>query len=136
MSRTKSDFTPESFTNSIGQVIRPGDEVVAIATGYGHSVSVFKGIFEGVYKANENSWSEKGTIVGSRVGSIPYVRHEYEYTEDGAHDERAYDYKRNKYVATGRRYNLVPTTKYRKSTLQRNRVFKIDTSLTSVSNLI
>lgn len=38
------------FTNNIGQVIRPGDEVVIVTTGYSHSVSTAKATYLGMHK--------------------------------------------------------------------------------------
>lgn len=128
-------FVADSFTNSIGQTLQPGDKVVAVTTGYGHSVSVFEGIFEGVYRSPQND-----KVVGTRVGTIPVKWNERVFTEDGEHEEEKFQYKYDQngryagyeYVKTGRRYNLVPNVRYRKSSLQRNRVFKIDTALTNV----
>lgn len=125
-------FTEESYTNSIGQTLNPGDKVVAVTTGYGHSVSVFEGVFEGVYR------SDKHQLAGTRVGQIPVERDVIVYDENGEHEEKkfaGYDKttRNYKYVPTGKRYNLVPKTVYRKSSLQRNRVFKIDTELTKVT---
>lgn len=124
-----SEFVAESFENSIGQTLNPGDDVVAVTTGYSHRVSTFTGKFEGVYK------NAKGEIVGSRVGSIPVVWTTRDYTEDGEHEETRYVYvynhdaRRYDYIPTGKRYNLVKNTRYRKSSLQLNRVYKIDTTL-------
>lgn len=125
-------FVADSFTNSIGQTLQPGDKVVAVSTGYGHRVSVFEGVFEGVYRNPHND-----IIVGTRVGQIPVNYHERVYCDDGEHEEtvyKGYDRVTWKFIyeKTGRRYNLVPNVKYRKSALQRNRVFKIDTALTNV----
>lgn len=125
-------FVADSFTNSIGQTLQPGDKVVAVSTGYGHQVSVFEGVFEGVYRNPHND-----IIVGTRVGQIPVKYNERVYCDDGEHEEnvyRGYDPKtwQSIYEKTGRRYNLVPTVRHRKSALQRNRVFKIDTALTNV----
>ena len=124
MPMTFSELIAEPFTNSIGQVINPGDKVVAVATGYGHRVSVFTGIFEGVRRQKDG----KKQIVGSRIGSVPVKWNERVYTEDGEHEEFMYDWKTYKSVPTGKRYNLVPKVTYRKSSLQLNRVFKIDTA--------
>ena len=127
-------FSAEPFTNEIGQTLNPGDKVVFVTTGYGHSVGVEQGVFEGVYRGNLYN---KGKITGTRVGQVPVNWNERVYSEDGEHEETKFagfdPVTRNyKYVPTGRRYNLVPNVKYRKSSLQRNRVFKIDTALTNV----
>lgn len=39
------------FKNKFDQVIRPGDEVVMVASGYAHNVNIRKGIYLGM---NEN----------------------------------------------------------------------------------
>jgi hypothetical protein len=131
-------FSAESFTNSIGQTLQPGDKVVAVTTGYGHSVSVFEGVFEGVYRGPSYYGSDKQQISGTRIGQIPVTYDEQEFADDGAHEEKiykGYDQKTRTsvYEKTGRRYNLIEKVKYRKSSLQRNRVFKIDTTLTKVT---
>lgn len=124
MSLTSSELIAEPFINSIGQVINPGDKVVAVTTGYSHRVRVFTGIFEGVRRQKNGSKQ----IVGSRVGSIPVKWNERVYAEDGQHEEMKYDWAQRKSIPTGKRYNLVPKVTYRKSSLQLNRVFKIDTA--------
>lgn len=126
---TYSELVVEPFTNFIGQVINPGDKVVAVTTGYGHRVSVFTGIFEGVRREKDG----KKQIVGSQIGSVPVECNERVYAEDGEHEETVYKgYDRNTYESiyekTGKRYNLVEKVTYRKSSLQLNRVFKIDTA--------
>lgn len=126
-------FVADSFTNSIGQTLQPGDKVVAVTTGYCHNVSVFEGVFEGVYRNPRND-----NVVGTRVGQIPVKYNEHVFCEDGEHEETVYKgYDRvtwqSIYEKTGRRYNLVPNVRYRKSSLQRNRVFKIDTALSKVT---
>jgi hypothetical protein len=126
-----NEFSAESFTNSIGQILNPGDKVVAVTTGYGHRVNVFEGVFEGVYRGPEREG--KHPITGTRVGQVPVNWNERVYSETGEHVETYFDWKLYKSVPTGRRYNLVPNTKYRKSFLQRNRVFKIDTPFTKVN---
>jgi hypothetical protein len=124
MSRDRvNTFSAESFTNMIGQNLNPGDAVVAVSTGYGHSVHTFTGIFEGVYR------SPKNQIVGTRVGNIVVKYNEIEYDDNGKIEETRYDWNSYKRVPTGKRYNLLEKQKYRRSSLQRNRVFKIDTAL-------
>ena len=122
-------FSAEPFTNEIGQTLNPGDKVVAVSTGYGHQVNVFEGVFEGVYRGNLYN---KGKITGTRIGQVPVNWNERVYSEDGEFAEVRFDYNVYRSVPTGLRYNLVPKTRYRKSSLQRNRVFKIDTALTNV----
>ena len=128
MSLKASELVVESFVNSIGQTINPGDKVVAVTTGYGHRVSIITGIFDGVRRALPNN-----KIVGSRLSQVPVTWKERVYAEDGEFEETKYDWNTYKSVTTGKRYNLVPKVSYRKSSLQLNRVFKVDTPLTEVS---
>lgn len=135
---TVNEFVEEEFTNDIDQVLKPGDKVVAVTTGYAHNVGVFTGEFGGV-------WRRRGgdrRIVGTRVKNIPYETKDIVYCDDGEHieykwrpsgEKDRWGYVRQERYATGRRFNLVPVTKYRTSCLQRNRVFRIDTELSKVS---
>ena len=50
MSRHK--LIEQSWTNSIGQTISPGDRVLAIASGYAHSTHVRDGKFLGTVNGN------------------------------------------------------------------------------------
>lgn len=47
----KIGYLIEPFTNEFGQVIQPGDKIIAVAQGYNHSVSVHKGIYLGLRKS-------------------------------------------------------------------------------------
>lgn len=132
-------FSAESFINSIGQTLNPGDKVVAVTTGYNHKVRVFEGVFEGVYRGPSYS-GDKNQVNGTRVGQVPVTRNERVYSETGAHEETDFKPKlvNGRFAGyetfkTGRRYDLVPKTRYRVSSLHRNRVFKIDTALTKVT---
>jgi hypothetical protein len=106
---------------------------VFVTTGYGHHVRIETGKFEGVYRnlINEN-------ISGTRIGTVPVHTHDIVYAEDGEHEERdwgVWDKEIQRWVnkPTGKRYNRIPVVKYRKSSLQRNRVFKLETPLAKVS---
>lgn len=140
---TLSVLKEENFTNSIGQELKPGDKVVAVTTGYGHSVSVFTGIFGGVYRDRHS-----GQITGTRVNEIPYNTNTKVYNENGKHEEMEYvktpvtrkdswgrEYTYNEWTPTptGRMFDWVPNTHYRVSKLQLNRLFKIDTQLNQVN---
>lgn len=127
MSYKVNEFVSWSFTNELGQTLNPGDSVVAVTTGYGHSVKVITGKFEGVYR------SPNGQIKGTRIGNVPTKVQVKEYAEDGKYEEGKYDPNVRKYVRTGKRYNLIPKVHYRKSSLQRNRVFKIETPLKEIT---
>jgi hypothetical protein len=133
MSYRVNKFVTESYTNDLGQTIQPGDEVVFVTTGYGHNVRIETGKFEGVYRNLKNE-----NIAGTRIGTVPVHTHDIVYAEDGEHEEFAwggYDKETRRYInkPTGKRYNRIPVVWYRKSVLQRNRVFKIETPLAKVS---
>jgi hypothetical protein len=115
-----SELVEEPFVNSIGQTINPGDTIVAITTGYSHRVSTFTGVFKGVRRSKQT-----GEIVGSSIEQIPYINTSFDYRDDGEQVEKRYNINARQYEPTGRRYNIVRETLYRKSALQRNRIFKI-----------
>ena len=41
-----------TYINKFGQLIRPGDRVVCVTTGYSHSVATREGVFVGVSPRN------------------------------------------------------------------------------------
>lgn len=125
-----SKLVVEPFTNEIGQTINPGDKVVAVTTGYGHAVDIITGVFEGVRRH-----IDMNDIMGTNLKDVPVYSTHLEYTEDGEHEETNYDWEARKRVPTGRRYNLLKITKMRKSRLQRNRVFKLDTLATELGKV-
>lgn len=121
-----STFVNEPFVNELNQKIMPGDKVVGVVQGYNHSVRIITGTFDGVYKDHNSN------VVGTRVIHIPVVRKERVYDDKGDFAEQNYDYDLRAMIPNGRRYNLIPKITYRKSTLQRNRIFKLDTQLKDV----
>jgi hypothetical protein len=125
-----SKLVAEPFVNEIGQTINPGDKVLAVTTGYGHTVDIITGLFEGVRRHLKSD-----CITGTSLKDIPERFSEREYCDDGKFEEMGYDWNTYKSVPTGRRYNLIEKVKMRKSTLQRNRVFKIDTSALELSKV-
>jgi Tfp pilus assembly protein PilP len=44
----KIGYLIEPFTNEFGQVIQPGDKIIAVAQGYQHSIKVRNGIYLGL----------------------------------------------------------------------------------------
>lgn len=125
-----SKLVVEPFTNEIGQTINPGDKVVAVITGYNHNVRIITGVFEGVRRH-----VDMNDIMGTNLKDVPVYSIKREYTEDGEHEETNYDWEARKRVPTGRRYNLLKITEMRKSRLQRNRVFKLDTPATELGKV-
>lgn len=47
------------FTNSLGQVIVPGDRIVAIAEGYSHQINVREGVFVGLSPSGKPQYRTK-----------------------------------------------------------------------------
>lgn len=94
----------EPFTNELGQVINPGDQVVAVSQGYNHSVGVRLSTYIGLRK------DAKGRV--SSV-SVRGVREVYAYGLNG---------QRVKYRTPGasyQRFNIEVTT-----SLPRKRIYK------------
>jgi len=107
MENFMADMVAEAFTNEFGQTIQPGDEVVYVGTGYGHSTRVNRGKFAGVYYAtgrvalrDENGnyiRDEKGNskfetkqyVNAVRVDGVPRKTWEYDYnTKKGGYIDR------------------------------------------------
>jgi hypothetical protein len=107
MENFMADMVAEAFTNEFGQTIQPGDEVVYVGTGYGHSTRVNRGKFAGVYyytqnvalrdEKNQYLRDEKGnvktesrTVVKAvRVDGVPRKTWEYDYnTKKGGYIDR------------------------------------------------
>lgn len=128
-----SELVVESWTNSIGQTINPGDEVIYVGTGYSHSVSVNKGVFAGVRYADVRRSrpvkDENGNIVmDERYGGrypkqeIYTVREPVAVRVDKVNRGKQYKYIDGKYTKT-------EEDVYGVATLPRMRVYKIDTSV-------
>lgn len=66
----KSKIVVEPYTNSLGQVLQPGDEVVAVATSTGNTY-IYKGKYLGVYKGRAYNYDtrkyEEGGITALAV---------------------------------------------------------------------
>jgi hypothetical protein len=68
-----TELKKEEWTNEIGQVIKPGDEVVFIASGRGRHVSLDAGRFAGVVYAQKFNYRTKELdqqIVAVKVDNI------------------------------------------------------------------
>jgi signal peptidase I len=74
-----ADLVAEAFTNEFGQTIQPGDEVVYVGTGYGHSVRVNKGKFAGVYYDTGRYYlkDEKGQYIRDEKGNTQFEMKQY-----------------------------------------------------------
>lgn len=89
--KNMSEFVEEDFVNAWGQTVHPGDEVVYIGSGYNHSLTFAKGVYEGVYYGDVYDYSERKYqrgVAAVLVGNIPakrivwdvddYSKHHYE----------------------------------------------------------
>lgn len=97
-------FCAENFTNSLGQELSPGDEVVFVATCCKRTY-INRGKFDGVYK------DRKGRIAGVRVGNVAYQKYVWDRTT-----------RTGKYVDS-----------IRKSVLPLARVFKYHTAVADLA---
>lgn len=130
-----------AFTNNIGQVIQPGEDVVIVTTGYGHNVNTCKGKYLGMHKnggaqcmkqVRESYLVLKATeelVPNSfwtemRQKSDAFVA-EYKKNNPGRWDY----YSQPEYKAITTSYYDQVETRYhivdRRTTLQRNRIYKI-----------
>lgn len=128
-----SELVVESWTNAIGQTINPGDEVIYVGTGYGHSVSVNKGKFGGVRYGVVRRYRDKKDADGN---VIMFERYGRQYPEREMYTTREPVAVRVEKVNRGKQYKYIDG-KYTKTeediygvaTLPRMRVYKIDTSV-------
>lgn len=129
------------FTNNIGQVIQPGDEVVIVTTGYSHRVNTCKGTYLGLHKNNgaqcvkqirTSYYTFKNT--GERVPSSFWAEMQAEQTawisNYVKNNPGSYSYYTDpEYKAIRASYFDQIETQYymidRRTTLQRNRIYKI-----------
>ena len=120
-----TDLVAEAFTNEFGQTIRPGDEVVYVGTGYGHSVRVNKGKFAGVYYSMGRYYlkDEKGQYIRDENGKAQYEMKRYvkAVRVDGI-PSRSYSYKTRQYTDTTR-CAILPL----------KRVYKIDMAMKDIA---
>lgn len=71
---SKSKLIEQAWTNSIGQVINPGDKVLVIVQGYNHSTYTKIGTFLGVNQRGQGT-----ALVSARV--FKRVDGKYDYHE-------------------------------------------------------
>lgn len=141
------------FTNSIGQVIKPGDEVVIVTSGYNHDVHINSGIYlgrkgskDGVscrvtehythYRHKETGVEYKHTWYNDpRVKAMVYPKMDYSHPYKSPEYDEAYKVYREEYEKVtsqiqeiGKEYEPFKVPYFRYTTLQKNRIFKIDTS--------
>ncbi len=120
-----TDLVAEAFTNEFGQTIQPGDDVVYVGTGYGHSTRVNRGKFAGVYYATGRTYlrDEKGGYLRDEKGNAKFEMKQYvkAVRVDGVPSKK-YDYKNRQYSDT-----------LRCAILPLKRVYKIDMPLAEMS---
>ncbi len=120
-----TDLVAEAFTNEFGQTIQPGDEVVYVGTGYGHSVRVRTGKFAGVYYHTQSVAlrDENGQYIRDDRGNLKResTRVVKAVRVDGIASKK-YDYKARQYSDTTR-CAILPL----------KRVYKIDTTMQAFS---
>lgn len=136
-----SELVVEPFTNSFGQVIKPGDEIIFAGTGW-KNTTIRKGVFGGVHYANVTRTQfikdENGALVteertaynGSKyianksesVTTREVVSVRVEQVNRGFKYDSGYD-EDGKYF-----YKKTDQIRYGVSTLPLKRVYKLDTS--------
>jgi len=87
MARTKAILEVVEFTNNLGQVIKPGDEVVIVTTGYGHNVSTDKGTYLGLTNGGASIIKQVKShyyVLKSTGERIPYTWFNQIYKEQDA----------------------------------------------------
>lgn len=125
MENHMTDLVAEAFTNEFGQTIQPGDEVVYVGTGYGHSTSVNRGKFAGVYYGTGISYvrNENGQYFRDENGNVKYETKRYvKAVRVDSVPSKKYDYKTRQYSDT-----------LRCAILPLKRVYKIDMPLAEMS---
>ena len=131
-----SDFYAEPYENEFGQVIKPGDEVVFVATSW--QTKIKKGIFRGVFKGNQARYVPKRDESGALI--TEEVRLWNGHTIQQVINERVEEYvtKSVSVSSPGRKWDgkeYVDSNDV-KSTLLKKRVFKIDTSLSDLNGKV
>ena len=81
-------FKPNSFTNNIGQVINPGDEIICVTVSTGRA-EVRRGFFEGIV------YADNGSVSTYRWSIKPGKRYEWQGEYDVyTYGDREYKYKK------------------------------------------
>ena len=134
-----SELRIEPFKNEFGQTINPGDEVVYVATGYSHQVSVNRGRYQGLWyskvmRTREVKDADGKVVMEERYGR-QYPKKEY-YTEMAPTAVRLDNVPKGyKYAELWNKekqrkvWTKTDEMRYGTTTLPRKRVYKIDTSM-------
>jgi hypothetical protein len=134
-----SELRIEPFKNKFDQTINPGDEVVYVATGYSHQVSVNRGRYQGLWYSAVGHYRDVLDADGNVVMEERYGR---QYPKREYYREMAPVAVRLVNVPKGYKYTEVwdeekqrkvwtktDEMRYGTTTLPRKRVYKIDTSM-------
>lgn len=156
MSKFDKDIVKVQFTNSLNQVLNPGDKVVVVTSGYSHQVNITQGTYLGRYKTEDgpiscivdrprahymkksNGLLHADSEMYGRINLIKYPdyrhyfgNHRYgspEYQEAQIRYNDAQKAVQEQRKAIQDEYELWYESVYFRTTLKRNRVFKIDTA--------
>jgi len=110
------------FTNKIGQVIKPGDEVIIVTTGWGNTYTA-KGVYLGMNGKGAQARVEENTSKWVFNDSGEDVNGEFWNLLNGIRwNDPDYATKRK---ALMDQIHTVPIVYYRKTTLKKNRIFKL-----------
>jgi hypothetical protein len=106
-----STFHAEPFTNNVGQVLNPGDNVVCFARGWGGNSHIYRGTYLGTRVGTAASY-QSGKVIGLSVrvkeASYRWVDKDgtpCSYGTKGARQER-YEHERNSCFFLKRVYAL------------------------------
>jgi hypothetical protein len=149
----KNQINEVEFKNSIGQTIKTGDEIVIITSGYAHRVNINRGTYLGrhgsdngrcscnVYKPkiryrhNDTGIEVVSWYSDKRIKEIPYPRFNTDINRASTEEYQAeldrYNLATKEYHSKindiMNEYTKFEIPAYRRTTLQLNRIFKIDT---------
>lgn len=102
-------YLEEAFTNEFGQVINPGDSIIAITTGYAHNVNIRPATYLGLRKTRHGD----NEFVSEVVVRLKIKKWSYDH-----------EAKKGEYV------NIE-----RQSTLPRQRIYPSDIPLSSFQSI-
>ena len=157
---TKPVLKEVEFTNNLGQVIKPDDEVVIITSGYNHRVNIRQGVYLGTKNDNASCrvteyhtkyrFKETGEDVGyywsdhrtKTFGEDPFPRTKSglrygtpEYSEAYAEYQRLYGEWQKRQLEYAAKYEEFKVPYYRHTTLQLNRIYKLDTNIVDIGRI-
>jgi hypothetical protein len=131
MGKTVHNFVKQPFTNSIGQVINPGDKVAYVARGY--STTFGTGIYHGTYIGDNDqivltrikNIHTKKSVPSGRMLSYTYTALTYDvngFTQRNPDGSYVKETKTHEYPE----YVMVDCEPYGSTVLQRHIIIKIE----------